>query len=151
GFFQPSALGDSVRLVIEPFWIHIEKVGKKLLLEYLGMECRHTVYGKTSDYCQMSHSYLPLPMLFNDRHPADLLCIVRETFSGFEQKFLVDLVDDHEVPGEYMLEKPDRPFFERFRQYCVIRVGKGLTGHLPGFIPGESFMVYEDPHKLRDA
>src|SRR6185369_2712447 len=99
----------------------------------------------------MSHLYLPLPMLFNDRHAADPLFIVRETFSGIEKKFLVDFVDDHKVSGENMLEKPDRPFFERLRKYRVVRIGKGFPGHLPGFVPGESFMVDKDSHQLRDA
>lgn len=52
--------------------------------------------------------------------------------SAYVQVDLVDLVDDLQVSGQERLQQVHRPAFQSFRQDCVVGVGEGASGEVPG-------------------
>jgi len=146
GLFQPAPLGDAVGLVIESFRVHFIKIAEQFLLQDIGVQGSHPVDGEAADNGQVRHPYLPFPVLFNDRHPLDSAVITGKMAADFQQKSFVDFIDDDHMARQNMLEEPERPFFQCFRENGVVGVGKSLPGNLPGFIPGELFLIDQNPH-----
>lgn len=52
--------------------------------------------------------------------------------SAYVQVDLVDLVDDLQVSGQELLQQVYRPALQSLRQDCVVGVGKGASGEVPG-------------------
>lgn len=52
--------------------------------------------------------------------------------STYVEVDLVDLVDDLQVSGQERLQQVHGPALQSFRQDCVVGVGKGAPGEVPG-------------------
>ena len=50
-----------------------------------------------------------------------------------------------------IIEQFNRPTLESFRQYRMIRIGKGLTTYLPSFIPFQPLFINQQSHQFRNC
>ena len=142
---QETALCNSVGLVVKFFRHHLIEILQLLMLENLGMQSCHAVYGIACSDSQMSHLYLAV---IDNRHLADFFLIARVFLLDLDHKAAVDLFDDLIYTGKQAGEQLDRPFFQSLGHDGMVCVSAGLCGDLPCLIPFQAFLVDQDTHQL---
>ena len=142
---QETALGDAVGLVVELLRHHLIEVLQLLVLQDLGVESRHAVYGVAGHDGQMGHLHLSV---IDDGHLADLLLVARILLLDLNHEAAVDLLDNLINTGKQAGEQLDGPFLQGLRHDRMVRVSTGLRGDLPRLIPLQAFLIHQDAHQL---
>ena len=64
------------------------------------------------------------------------------------QKFVVDEIDDLQMPRQHALNKRHGPLLKRFGKHRVIGVAEGPDSYIPGLVPAHVLFVGQEPHEL---
>ena len=145
---KPAAWRDPVGLVVELAGVEFVELGEEIALEELGMERRDTVDRVTADHGQIRHTdHLVVPLL-DQGELLDLIQIAWPNLLHLDEKAFVSLEDDLEMTGQNLAEEPHAPFFERFGQEGVVRVGQRPGDDRPGLLPGEAVHVMKKSLQL---
>lgn len=137
--------------------LNTDPANSHLSLDDVGVYLSDAVDGVRAHDAQVRHVDPLAPVLFNQGHCPQLvhvfgiqsrdplraqskrpsarvraLCEARECVSAYVEVDLVDLVDDLQVSGQERLQQVHGPAFQSFRQDCVVGVGKGAPGEVPG-------------------
>ncbi len=112
------------------------------------MQLGHTVYGMAANNGQVGHAYAFFFPLFDKRHTAQAIDVIRIETDNVVQKAPVDLVNDLQVTWQHMFQHTYAPAFKCFRQDGMIGVGKRFLAYFPGFLPIQLFVVDKNTHKF---
>ena len=142
---KESSLGNAVRLVVELLREHLVEVAQLLVLQNLGVQSCHAVYGVACHDGQMCHLHLAV---IDDGHLRDLGLVARIFCLNSQDEPAVDLLDDLVYTRKQAGEQLDRPFFQCLGHDGMVGVGHGLCGHFPCLVPLQLLLVQQDTHQL---
>ena len=142
---QKTSLGDTVGLVVELLRHHLIEIFQLTFLKNFCVETGHAVDGKAAGDGKVSHAHLSV---IEDRHFSDFLLISRIFCLDLHDKTTVDLFHDLVYTRKQTGEQLNRPFLQGFRHDGMVGVRAGLCGHIPGFFPGQAFLIHQDTHQL---
>ena len=147
---QPAAVRHAVGLVLELLRPQFVEIRYELLFHQLGMQLRHPVDRVTAGYRQIGHAHLALRALLDQRHVAQPALVARPSGGHGIEEAVVDLVDDFEVPRQYVRQQIHRPSLQSLAHQGVIGVGAGRAGDLPGLVPRQVLFVHQRAHQFDD-
>ena len=112
------------------------------------MEFCNSVYGVASGDCQVSHAHGFDGLLFNEGKDFDSLFVFWVFALHLVDEFLIDIINDLQMPGEHAVKQFHRPFFQGFGQDGVNKA-EGIipAGEIcsersaPGMIPSALFTL----------
>src|SRR5208282_4772284 len=101
-----------------------------------------------SDYCQPGHMHPSLTLPGYQGHCHLALLFAGEFCVDLYQKSSVNFLNDLEVARQKISHKTFGPYFEGFRQYRMIRIGKGFNCDSPRIFPSDAFLIDKYPHQF---
>ena len=119
---NPSSWSDTISLVLELSWVKLIELLEESNFQKMRVESSHSVDSVRAYNRQVCHPDLLWIPLLNQTHPPNLLIVTWILLLEFSDVNEVDQVNELHVSWEKVLDQVTRPFFEGFRQNCVVGV-----------------------------
>src|SRR5580700_10228323 len=110
----------------------------------------HPICAVRSDDCQIGHAYFSLGAFLDEANAPNAFLVSGETASNLIEQTPIDLVDDLQVTREHDLKPCQGPFFQGFREQCMVGVSEGLCCDVPCLYPSKMRLVQQNTHQLGD-
>src|SRR5262245_32156490 len=103
-----------------------------------------------SDNGEVRHANFTATLL-DETHAGKTALVTGKECACLVKMPAIDLVDNFQMPRQHVLEPLYRPFFERFGEQRVVRIGQRPLSYVPGLIPAHVYIIKQDPHEFRNS
>ena len=149
GHREPAARRDAIGDIAEPFRPDRGEIMEEVLHQQLAVQLGHTIHLMATDNRQVGHANLALRPLLDQRKLLKQLRPPRIFKAHHAQEAGVDLIDDLQLAGQQLLEQPQTPALQSFRQQGVVGVADRGGGDTPGRIPVDAVNIDQQAHQFR--